>query len=153
MFNSSDKLLFWQIAQSSLLDSSKLRGFSSHQCAHSTIPFKCDKLELAFWILCNMPTDIQLDPDNVVGTCTMIVVTIPVQPALLMCVLLCFVIPILPIGESLWSRGFPRSELKGTHLRLKIADACLFNQPPDHECSHFGLFVLFCKVDTLQIVS
>ena len=69
MFNSSDKSQFWQIAQSSLLDSSKLRGFLSHQCAHSTIPFKCDKLELSFWILCDMPADIQLDPDNVVGTC------------------------------------------------------------------------------------
>ena len=47
-------------------DSQKL--FSSPQRAYVTFFVKCDKLELAFWLLCSMHAAIQVPPDGVVGS-------------------------------------------------------------------------------------
>ena len=52
------------------------------QHAYVTLYVKRDKLELAFWLLCSMHAVIQVPPDGVVGSQT--VVAIPLQPALLM---------------------------------------------------------------------
>ena len=47
-------------------DSQKL--FFSPQRAHVTFFVKCDKLELAFWLLCSVHAVIQVPPDGVVGS-------------------------------------------------------------------------------------
>ena len=50
------------------LAADSLKLFLSPQRAHVTFFVKCDKLELAFWLLCSMHAVIQVLPDGVVGS-------------------------------------------------------------------------------------
>ena len=50
------------------LAADSLKLFLSPQRAHVTFFVKCDKLELAFWLLCSVHAVIQVPPDGVVGS-------------------------------------------------------------------------------------
>jgi len=59
-------LLFLFLARKMFPAADFLQFFLWPQCAHVTLFVKCDKFELAFWLLCSMHDVIQLSPYRVV---------------------------------------------------------------------------------------